>query len=353
MAHTNASLDKAGRIFRILALNSFGTGIVIIGIMLCDGSKIDDIFGIILLVFGSSALIHWYLGAALMKNNTWVKIAGIVISSIWILGMANPLVILSFTLIENKIAWVIWSLASMFVGSVALYYLVRGWKAHKAPIEPENTRSPFDSPDYLVEIHEDSRDGDAERIPSNHPHSNPHKELIVAFGSIIIIVCIILLGTQSLGRQTEKAYADGSNAPGKIRLSNTNISLGSQNSIEAKKPTGNINAMKNLLQEQPTRLQKLAESTDTTNESPGSMESFRTQQSKLAALDKTQSTKSLPKGRLLKIGMSKIEVLNLLGEPDSTGARTLSGEKKFEMWFYGASHEYVIFINDYVDGWSM
>jgi formylglycine-generating enzyme required for sulfatase activity len=125
MANTNGYLDKAGRIFQILALNSLVVTTYYLTGIIGGGGLLGYI---IVLVSGCSAVIHWYIGMAIKNNKTWAKVLGIVISIVWILGLGNPLLIMVGTVVEYSAALIVWILASVLVGIVALYHLTKGWK---------------------------------------------------------------------------------------------------------------------------------------------------------------------------------------------------------------------------------
>jgi outer membrane protein assembly factor BamE (lipoprotein component of BamABCDE complex) len=68
----------------------------------------------------------------------------------------------------------------------------------------------------------------------------------------------------------------------------------------------------------------------------------------------TPSNNTYNKGKLLKIGMSKNDVLDLVGKPESVDVSTFSNTTH-EYWHYkgGKSRDpYVYFINEKVQSWN-
>lgn len=307
-------LCKAGRIFQILALNSLVVTILYFTVIIQGGVP----FGFILvLLSGCSAVIHWYIGKAIKINVTWAKVLGIVISIAWILGWGNPLVLLIITVMENAVALIVWSLASLFIGIAALCYLIRGWKEQNITMEShKGVQSRSESPVSLVEKHDASSDNNSAEL-TNHQnpindHLSPRKEVIIAIGSLIIFFIVIIFGAISFGRQADqaKAFSIQYNS-----LSSNNTPRGSQDPIEAQKPSGNWKALDRMIQETERSIQAQSPVTE---------------------------------GRLLKSGMSKSDVLNLLGEPDSVSISTLPSGSQYETWFYRENYGHVNFTNDYV-----
>jgi hypothetical protein len=151
---------------------------------------------------------------------------------------------------------------------------------------------------------------------------------------------IVLLGLMFIS--AEKASSNESVVPTQNSSSSGNAPRSSQVSTQTQRPAVNSEDFDRAIQ----RAQMLIQ----TQKPTGNIAGIDGVKRLLVSTIPAQSPVS--KGRLLKIGMSKSEVSNLLGEPDSVSAWTLSSGGRREMWFYRVSYGHITFENDYVDGWS-